>query len=165
MGWTVCIAPTWKYTQAAVGGSSRAKAACSSVGTLFTLWYHTWTVKQPAPSESPSCLTAGSHREAEQSPAAPEVLPSILFFVILDWPRFAGLSPRASNTTSPGEGRRVSPRSRRGPKGTQTWVSLEAHALHVPGGTLLGIISLASVCGLGTMGHRLWKENFKNLRK
>lgn len=78
-----------------IGVSSRAKAVWSSVGTLFTLWCHTWTVKQPAPSESPSCLTAGSHREAEQSPAAPEVLPSILFFDLLDWPRFSGLSPRA----------------------------------------------------------------------
>lgn len=106
------IAPTWKYTRDVISSDHRLKrpeGAASGCRLRCGL-----TVGQSGVPLPPPCRLPAHTKKLNR---APEVLPRHRFFGILDWPRFSGLSPLTSNTTSPGEGWRVSPRSCRGAQG------------------------------------------------
>lgn len=105
------IAPTWKYTQGVISSDHRLKCMEQRLDAVCVVASPYRSIREPLP---PPCRLPVPTKKLNQ---APEVLPRHLFFGILDWPRFSGLSPLTSNTTSPGEGWRVSPRSCRGAQG------------------------------------------------
>lgn len=110
------IAPTWKYTQ-------DGKAIWSGVwDAVYLAVSHCTLSISPLPPGNRLPPHCGLLVHAEKLNQLLQVRGSSWhsFFGILDWPRFSGLSPLASNTTSPEEGSESHQEMQRkgaGPKG------------------------------------------------